>query len=57
MYMYIEKGTNKLIIGMPLLANWVAVLNIKDEKMNKLVDGLDKEITDILLSMGAKEIE
>lgn len=56
MYMYIEKGSNKLIIGMPTLANWTAVLNMKDEVMNKSADNLDKEIIKIMIGLGAKEI-
>ena len=56
MYMYIKKGTNKLVVGMPKLANWVAVLNIKDAAMKKSVVDLDKEITEIMKSLGAKEI-
>ena len=56
MYMYIEKGSNKLIIGMPKLANWTAVMNMKDDVMNKSVEDLDKEIIKIMISLGAKEI-
>jgi uncharacterized protein (DUF302 family) len=56
MYMYIEKGTNKLVIGMPRLANWTAVLNIQDETMKKSITDLDTEITEIMVSLGAKEI-
>lgn len=56
MYMYIEKDSNKLVIGMPKLANWTAVLNMKDEVMNKSVEDLDKEIIKIMISLGAKEI-
>lgn len=56
MYMYIDKGTNKLIIGMPRLSNWVSVLNIKDKIMIDSVHKLDKEITSIMISLGAKEI-
>ena len=56
MYLYIKKGTNKLIVGMPKLANWVSVLNIKDETMKKSAFDLDKEIISIMKSLGAKEI-
>ena len=56
MYMYIKKGTNTLVIGMPKLANWVSVLNMKDATKVKSVDNLDKEITKIMLELGAKEI-
>ncbi|MEA1880120.1 MAG: hypothetical protein U9N11_05715, partial [Campylobacterota bacterium] len=32
MYMYIQKGTNKLVMGMPRLQNWVSLFNITDKK-------------------------
>ncbi|EDZ62790.1 hypothetical protein CBGD1_408 [Sulfurimonas gotlandica GD1] len=41
---------------MPKLANWTAVLNMKDEVMNKSVEDLDKEIIEIMIGLGAKEI-
>jgi uncharacterized protein (DUF302 family) len=56
MYMYIKKDTNKLVVGMPRLANWVSVLNIEDKTMQKSVTDLDTEITQIMISLGAKEI-
>ena len=56
MYMYIKKGTNTLVIGMPKLANWVSVMNMKDATKLKSVEDLDKEITKIMLDLGAKEI-
>ena len=54
MYMYIKKGTNKLVIGMPTLANWSDTLGIIDEKRVGLVAQLDKEIPEILTSLGMK---
>jgi len=56
MYMYIPKGTNKLVIGMPRLANWTSVLNIEDKTMQKSVTDLDADITKIILGLGAKEL-
>ena len=56
MYLYVKKGTNKLVIGMPKLANWVHVLNIKDETMKKSAFDLDIEIISIMKGLGAKEI-
>ncbi len=56
MYMYIAKDTNKLVIGMPRLANWTSVLHIEDAVMQKSITDLDIEITKIMLSLGAKEI-
>lgn len=56
MYMYIAKGSNKLVIGMPRLANWTSVLNIEDAAMKKSIEDLDVEITKIMIGLGAKEL-
>ena len=56
MYMYIKKGTNTLVIGMPTLANWTSVMNIKDPAKQEWVKKIDAEIISIMKSMGAKEI-
>lgn len=56
MYMYVEKGTNKMIVGMPRLENWIAVMGIKDQKMVDSVHALDKEIIGIMAELGAKEL-
>jgi len=56
MYMYVEKGSNKLMIGMPRLATWTAVMGIKDQKMNDSITALDKEIVKIMTELGAKEL-
>ena len=56
MYMYIKKGSDKLVIGMPKLANWQAVNSIKDPKKIERIKGLDKEIPTIMReALGAKE--
>ena len=55
MYLYVKKGTNTLVIGMPKLSNWVAVLDIKDEKMKKSAYDLDAEIISIMKNLGAKQ--
>lgn len=57
MYMYIQKGTNKLVIGMPRLQNWVSMFNITDKKRLEFNQKLDIEIPKILKSLGAKEVE
>ena len=54
MYMYIKKGTNKLVVGMPTLVNWSDTLGITDEKRVGLVHKLDKEIPEILTALGMK---
>lgn len=56
MYMYIEKGSNKIVIGMPRLATWTAVMGIKDQKMVDSINALDVEITKIMTGLGAKEL-
>jgi len=56
MFMYIKKGTNKLVLGMPTLVNWSDSLNITDEKRVGLVHKLDKEIPAILAQLGMKAI-
>ncbi|WP_457747820.1 hypothetical protein [Sulfurimonas sp.] len=56
MYFYIEKGSNKMIVGMPRIAVWQAIMEIKDPKMQKWIKFIDKEIIGIMKSLGAKEI-
>ncbi len=56
MYMYIKKGTNKLVLGMPTLVNWSDTLGITDEKRVGLVHKLDKEILEILTALGMKAV-
>ena len=56
MYAYIKKDSNTMVIGMPTLSNWTAVLNIKDPVKQEWVKKIDAEIISIMKSMGAKEI-
>lgn len=56
MYMYIKKGSNTLVIGMPTLANWGATLKIDDPKRAAFIKQLDKEIPAILEGLGAKAV-
>lgn len=56
MYMYVEKGSNKLIVGMPRLENWISVMGVNDPKMVESIHSLDKEITAIMIGLGAKEL-
>lgn len=56
MYMYIEKGSNKIMIGMPRLGTWTAVMGIKDQKMVDSINALDVEIVKIMTELGAKEL-
>ena len=57
MYVYIKKGTNKMVIGMLKLDNWSTSLGITDEKRVALVNKLDKEIPEVLTAYGMKPIE
>ncbi|MCW8820597.1 MAG: hypothetical protein OQK45_00100, partial [Sulfurovum sp.] len=54
MYMYIKKGTNKLVVGMLRLENWSTTLGISEEKRVGLVNKLDREIPEILTAFGMK---
>lgn len=56
MYMYIEEGSNKLMIGMPKLENWISVMKITDKKKIDAIHALDKEIISIMKELGAKEL-
>jgi len=56
MYMYIKKGSDKMVIGMPRLSNWVSIMNIKDTAKVEWTKKIDSEIISIMKSMGAKEI-
>ena len=56
MYMYIKKDTNKIVIGMPRLSNWVAVMNMTDDAKIKFTQRIDTEIISIMTGLGAKEI-
>lgn len=52
MYMYIKKGSNKVVVGMYRLHNWSDTLNIKNEKRMGLIEKLDSEIPQILTNFG-----
>jgi len=56
MYMYIKKDSNIMRVGMPTLANWAAVMNIKDPAKLEWIKKIDAEMVSIMKSLGAKEI-
>ncbi len=56
MYMYIEKGSNVLKIGMPTMQNWIEVMQIKNADKVKAIQKIDKEIVQIMNGLGAKSI-
>ncbi len=55
MYMYVEKDSNVLHIGMPRLTTWGFVMGIKDPVKVKALADLDAEITGIMTGLGAVE--
>jgi len=57
MYMFIPKGSDKLIIGMYRLHNWSDTLGIDDTARVSLVEKLDKELPQILTDLGAIAVE
>ena len=57
MYIYIQKDSNKMVIGMPTLANVKNTLQVTDPKRTKWMDQLDKEIPQILTSLGMVAVE
>ncbi len=57
MYMYVKKGTNKLVVGMPKLINIIDTLDVKAPERVALVNKLDKEIPEILTAFGMKAVE
>jgi hypothetical protein len=56
MYFYIEKGSNKMIVGMPRLSVWAAVMEMKDPLKVEWTKTIDKEIISIMKDLGGKEI-
>lgn len=56
MYMFIRKGENRVIVGMPKLINWQATLGIKDKVRTDFIARLDREIPEIMHQLGAKDI-
>ncbi|MCH9812351.1 MAG: hypothetical protein K0U47_00200 [Epsilonproteobacteria bacterium] len=58
MYMYIKKGTNKIVVGMPRLDNWNALLGVEGDKVRTdFMKHLDTEIPTLLKELGAIETE
>jgi uncharacterized protein YktA (UPF0223 family) len=56
MYVYIQKDSNKMVIGMPKLANVKNTLHIKDPKRVGWMNKLDIEIPQILTAMGMQAV-
>ena len=56
MYFYIKPNTNKMIVGMPRLSAWTAVMELKDPKKVEWTKSIDKEIISIMNNLGGKDI-
>ena len=56
MYMYVEKDSNTLKIGMPSVNNWITFGHIKDPKKLEFIKAMDEKIKEIMISLGAKEV-
>jgi len=56
MYMYIRKGSNKLVLGMYRLHNWSDTLDITDKTRLELIEKLDAQIPAILTKLGMKSV-
>ncbi len=55
-YVYVKKGENKIVVGMPTLAAWGAAMGITDKEQLAKMNGLDEEITAILKTFGGIEV-
>jgi len=56
MYFYIEKGSNKMVVGMPRLFVWSSVMQFKDSAKIKWTKTIDDEIISIMKKLGGKEL-
>lgn len=56
MYMYLDKDSNVLKVGMPSVENWITFGHITDPKQIEFIKDMDAKIRSIMISLGAKEI-
>ena len=56
MYFYIDKDSNKMVVGMPRLSVWAAVMNLKDKAKIEWTKKIDTEIISIMKDLGGKEL-
>lgn len=52
MYVYVKKGENKLVIGMPTLSVWAKAFDMRDPEKLKKIHELDTDIPAIIHSLG-----
>ncbi len=55
MYMYIKKGTNTLVMGMPRLANWQKLFPMNSKKRTDFLEKLDIDMLKTFKAIGFKE--
>jgi uncharacterized protein (DUF302 family) len=55
MYMYIKKGTNTLVLGMPRLSNWNKLFKMNNKKRNDFLQKLDTDIPATFEAIGFKK--
>ena len=55
MYMYIKKGTNTLVMGMPRLANWQKLFPMNSKKRTDFLEKLDIDMLETFKAIGFKE--
>ena len=55
MYMYIKKGTNTLVMGMPRLANWQKLFPMNSKKRTDFMEKLDIDMLATFKEIGFKE--
>ena len=56
MYFYIKSGTNKMVVGMPRLSVWSAIMKFTDKEKIEWTKRVDDEMISLMLGLGAKEI-
>jgi len=56
MYFYIKEGSDKMIVGMPRLSVWTAVMWFKEPAKVEWTKTIDDEIISIMKELGGKEI-
>ena len=57
MYLYVKKGTNTLVLGMPRLANWNTLFPMNSKKRTDLLNDLDKDIPATFEAIGFKAVK
>jgi hypothetical protein len=57
MYLYIKKGTNTLVLGMPRLSNWDKLFPMNSKKRTDFLNKLDKDIPATFEEVGFKAVK